>query len=86
MSRTTRSIRHWTTYQTEQWTPEFQLRVQRNQDSICKLRWPTMWGGHWGWDDDYAGGQKSRPWLKRLAAKMRRRRGQREIQQQLDEQ
>ena len=76
MSRTIRSIRHWTNYQTERWTPEFQVRVQRNQEVVNNLHWPTVLGGYWGrdWDHDFDSGEKNRSWLKRLTSKMRRRR------------
>lgn len=84
MSRTYRSTKHWPHWLRRWWTEEFRLRCERNQDSVCKLWWPTEAGWQWQWMDEPAEGTRhSRRWLKRHNSKFRRRQGKRYIQEQL---
>jgi len=88
MSRTTRDVRHlyWTTPMfgtPDDWVVERYRRGRYQPENLYTIR---SSGGQWGWSDDVSRGPAGRKWTKRMAAKVHRRLGRIEIQQQLDDQ
>jgi len=88
MSRTVRDVSHL--YNISQMfgppNEEHVERYRRGRYQPENLYWIRNSGGQWGWPDDVSRSPAGRRWVKRMAAKVRRRLGHIEIQQQLDEQ
>lgn len=87
MSRTFRDVNHlyWVS---QMFGPPDEATVERYRRGRLQpenLYWIRNSGGQWGWPDDVSRKPSGRRWTKRMAAKVRRRLGKREIQQQLED-